>query len=72
MMSENVDQAIQKAKSIEIALSMNTGLSEYSLNNNYLKRTEGGSVPLKHNYLLGDEWSQEDPFDSEYYSDDLP
>ena len=49
MMPETVDQAVQKAKSIEIALSMNTGLSEYSLNNNYLKRTEGGSVPLKYN-----------------------
>ena len=28
---------------------MNTRLSEYSLNNNYLKRTEGKSVPLKYN-----------------------
>ena len=24
-----------------------------------------------YNYLPEDEWSQEDPFDSEYYSDDL-
>ena len=49
MMPETVDQTVQKAKSIEIALSMNTGLSGYSLNNNYLKRTEEGSVPLKYN-----------------------
>src|ERR1043166_8037799 len=55
MMPETVDQAVQKAKSIEIALSMNTGLSEYSLNNNYLKRTEGGSVPLKYNSKTSEE-----------------
>ena len=55
MMPETVDQAVQKAKSIEIALSMNTGLSEYSLNNNYLKRTEEGSVLLKYNPRISEE-----------------
>src|SRR2546429_2685828 len=49
-MPETVEQAVRKAKSIEIALSMNTGLSEYSLNNGYLKKTEGGSLPLRHNF----------------------
>ena len=45
-MPDTVEKAVDKAKSVEIGLSMNMGLSDYSLNDNYLRKTKGGNIPL--------------------------
>ena len=47
-MPQIVNEALFKARSIEIALSLNMELSDYSINNNYLKKTHGGTVPMVH------------------------
>ena len=45
-MPETVDEAIKKAKAVEIGLSTNMGLSDYSLKRDYLQRG-GGQIPMK-------------------------
>ena len=45
-MPQTVDEALSKARSIKIALSLNMGLSDYLINNNYLKKTHGETVPM--------------------------
>jgi hypothetical protein len=55
MMPTTVEQAIEKARSIEIALSMNMGLSDYSLGSNYLKKTHGGAIPMIHAVATNEE-----------------
>lgn len=48
MLDESVEQAIEKARSIKIALSHSMGLSNYLLNNGYLRKTHGGNIPIVH------------------------
>ena len=58
-MPDTVDKAVDKAKSVEIGLSMNMSLSDYSLNEGYLKKTNGGAIPLRHALAINDEPSVE-------------
>jgi len=78
---ENIEKAVE-----HYCKSTKCRASSYNLNMSLIKRvcTYFWEVRISkrqynkeyldslYNYLLGDEWSQEDPFDSEYYSDDLP
>jgi hypothetical protein len=54
-MPDTVEKAVDKAKSVEIGLSMNMGLSDYSLNDNYLRKTKGENIPLQHALAINDE-----------------
>ena len=45
-MPNTIEKAVDKTKSVEIGLFMNMELSDYSLNDNYLRKTKGGNIPL--------------------------